>query len=151
MSGTSIDQQFIEFIVKSLVGYPDDVVVERVIDEKGVLLTLTVHPEDLGRVIGKRGATAQSLRSLLRALGTKNDARYNLKIVDVDRPEGERDYPRRDQADTEQRAASANEDVTHQDEDILPVQNSTSQPVDKESDLTTKTRRELAEYDDLDI
>src|ERR1019366_7531745 len=79
---SSIDQQFIEFIVKSLVGKPDAVSIERSIDEKGVLLELTVDPEDLGRVIGKRGATAQSLRTLLRALGTKNDARYNLKIVD---------------------------------------------------------------------
>jgi predicted RNA-binding protein YlqC (UPF0109 family) len=78
----SIDQQFVEFIVKSLVGNPDAVKIERRIDEKGVLLELTVDPEDLGRVIGKRGATAQSIRSLLRALGTKNDARYNLKIVD---------------------------------------------------------------------
>ncbi|HUD05939.1 MAG TPA: KH domain-containing protein [Candidatus Saccharimonadales bacterium] len=78
----SIDQQFIEFIVKSLVSKPDAVKVDRRIDEKGVLLELTVDPEDLGRVIGKRGATAQSLRTLLRALGTKNDARYNLKIVD---------------------------------------------------------------------
>src|SRR4051794_28470310 len=78
----SIDQQFIEFVVKSLVGKPDAVQVARRIDEKGVLLELTVDPEDLGRVIGKRGATAQSLRTLLRALGTKNDARYNLKIVD---------------------------------------------------------------------
>lgn len=90
----SIDQQFIEYIVRSLVGHPDDVVVDRIVDEKGVLLTLTVNPEDLGRVIGKRGATAQSLRSLLRALGTKNDARYNLKTVDVDRPESERDQLR---------------------------------------------------------
>src|SRR5437868_10574150 len=78
----TIDQQFIEYIVKSLVGKPDAVSIERRIDEKGVLLELTVDPEDLGRVIGKRGATAQSLRTLLRALGTKNDARYNLKIVD---------------------------------------------------------------------
>src|SRR3954453_2751421 len=82
----SIDQQFIEYIVKSLVGSPDAVVVERRIDEKGVLLELTVDPEDLGRVIGKRGATAQSLRTLLRALGTKNEARYNLKIVDNGEP-----------------------------------------------------------------
>src|SRR5215216_2019608 len=81
---STIDQQFVEYIVKSLVGNPDDVVVERLIDEKGVLLTLTVNPEDLGRVIGKRGVTAQSLRTLLRALGTKNDARYNLKIVNND-------------------------------------------------------------------
>src|SRR5579864_6117530 len=81
---SSIDQQFVEYIVKSLVGKPDAVQVERRIDEKGVLLELTVDPEDLGRVIGKRGATAQSLRTLLRALGTKNDARYNLKIIDND-------------------------------------------------------------------
>src|SRR5215475_9339053 len=79
---SSIDEQFVEFIVKSLVGKPDEVKIERRIDEKGVLLELTVDPEDLGRVIGKHGATAQSLRTLLRALGTKNEARYNLKIVD---------------------------------------------------------------------
>src|SRR3989344_4858226 len=82
----SIDQQFVEYIVKSLVGHPDEVKVERRIDEKGVLLELTVNPEDLGRVICKRGSTAQSLRTLLRALGTKNDARYNLKIVDTGPP-----------------------------------------------------------------
>jgi predicted RNA-binding protein YlqC (UPF0109 family) len=55
---SSIDQQFVEFIVKSLVGKPDAVTIERRIDEKGVLLELTVDPDDLGRVIGKRGATA---------------------------------------------------------------------------------------------
>src|SRR5438105_14786571 len=82
----SIDQQFIEYIVKSLVNNPDAVKIDRTIDEKGVLLELTVDPEDIGRVIGKRGATAQSLRTLLRALGTKNDARYNLKIIDVGGP-----------------------------------------------------------------
>ncbi len=79
---SEIDQQFIEYVVKSLVGNPDAVSIKRTIDEKGVLLELTVDPDDLGRVIGKRGATAQSLRTLLRALGTKNDARYNLKIID---------------------------------------------------------------------
>src|SRR5476651_666041 len=94
---SSIDQQFIEYIVKSLVGKPDAVSIERRIDEKGVLLELTVDPEDLGRVIGKRGATAQSLRTLLRALGTKNDARYNLKIVDNGEPRERRpEEPRED-------------------------------------------------------
>src|SRR4051812_49580129 len=83
---SEIDQQFIEYVVKSLVGKPDAVKIDRRIDEKGVLLELTVDPEDLGRVIGKRGARAQSLRTLLRALGTKNDARYNLKIVDNGEP-----------------------------------------------------------------
>ena len=81
---STIDQQFVEYTVKALVGHPEDVVVDRTIDEKGVLLTLTVNPADLGRVIGKRGSTAQSLRTLLRALGAKNDARYNLKIVNND-------------------------------------------------------------------
>ncbi len=150
----SIDQQFIEYIVKSLVGHPDDVIVDRIVDEKGVLLTLTVNPEDLGRVIGKRGATAQSLRSLLRALGTKNDARYNLKIVDVDRPEGERDQPRaaaqsRDDGTSDDAQASA--PATDDDDISTTVHNATDEPVDKPSDLAAKTRAELADLDDLDI
>lgn len=139
---SSIDQQFIEYIVKSLVGNPDAVQVARSVDEKGVLLELTVDPEDLGRVIGKRGSTAQSLRSLLRALGTKNDARYNLKIVDVDRPEGERDQPR-------PKAAPAA--ATSNDDDDQPVDDSTPEPVEKESDMAARTRKELADMDDLDI
>lgn len=129
---STIDQQFVEYIVKSLVGNPDDVIVERIIDEKGVLLTLTVNPDDLGRVIGKRGVTAQSLRTLLRALGTKNDARYNLKIVNND--------------DDRENYAGASD--TPDDE---PVKNSTDEPVDNESDLAKNTRKELAELDDLDI
>ncbi len=129
---STIDQQFIEYIVKSLVGYPDDVVVERIIDEKGVLLTLTVNPEDLGRVIGKRGVTAQSLRTLLRALGTKNDARYNLKIVNND---DERE----------------NYTISSEDSSDEPVKNSSDEPVDNESDYAKKARKELAELDDLDI
>lgn len=78
----TIDQQFVEYIVKNLVENPEDVKVERTIDEKGVLLTLVVNKEDLGRIIGRRGATAQSLRALLRALALKNNAHYNLKIRD---------------------------------------------------------------------
>lgn len=128
----TIDQQFVEYIVKSLVGNPDDVVVERLIDEKGVLLTLTVNPEDLGRVIGKRGVTAQSLRTLLRALGTKNDARYNLKIVNND--------------DERENYTAASDDSGDE-----PVKNFTDEPVENESDLAKKTRKELAELDDLDI
>ena len=129
---STIDQQFIEYIVKSLVGYPEDVVVERIIDEKGVLLTLTVNPEDLGRVIGKRGVTAQSLRTLLRALGTKNDARYNLKIINND----------------DERENYTISSDTSSDE---PVKNSTDEPVDNESSLARTTRKELAELDYLDI
>ena len=128
----TIDQQFVEYIVKSLVGHPEDVSVERIIDEKGVLLSLTVNPDDLGRVIGKRGVTAQSLRTLLRALGTKNDARYNLKIVNND----------------DQR-----ESYTISSDSVLSesVKNSTDETVYNDSDYSKKTREELAELDDLDI
>lgn len=129
----TLDQQFIEYIIKSLVGHPDDVVVDRQIDEKGVLLTLTVNPEDLGRVIGKRGVTAQSLRTLLRALGTKNDARYNLKIENND--------DQRDNYNT----------TTSNDNSSEPVTNSTDEAVENESDFSKTSREELAELDDLDI
>lgn len=140
----TIDQQFIEYIVKSLVGNPDAVKVERSVDEKGVLLELTVDPEDIGRVIGKRGSTAQSLRALLRALGTKNDARYNLKIVDVDRPEGERGTPR-------STAPVASQDDGSADDSAAAGDNSSDDVVDNSSDLAKKTRAELADLDDLDI
>lgn len=144
---SSIDQQFIEYIVKSLVGKPEAVVVERTIDEKGVLLELTVDPEDIGRVIGKRGSTAQSLRALLRALGTKNDARYNLKIVDVDRPESERGTPR------SATPVAEGSDEGMEGEMVIErgVETSTEAPVEKDSDLAKKTRAELADLDDLDI
>lgn len=135
----SIDQQFVEFVVKSLVSKPDEVKVERRIDEKGVLLELTVDPEDLGRVIGKRGATAQSLRTLLRALGTKNDARYNLKIIDngegVTSGNGATSSARSD----DDQAAAADD----------PVDDSESGS--DESSVVSKTRRELEELDDLDV
>lgn len=140
---STIDQQFIEYIVKSVVGNPDDVVVERIIDEKGVLLTLTVHPEDLGRVIGKRGVTAQSLRTLLRALGTKNDARYNLKIVNNDGHEG----PMISSDDP----APATQEAPVEETAEEPVETSSDEPVDKGSSYSKKTRAELAELDDLDI
>ena len=138
---STIDQQFVEYIVKSLVEHPDDVIVDRIVDEKGVLLTLTVNPEDLGRVIGRRGVTAQSLRTLLRALGTKNSARYNLKIVNNDNPE--------------ESTVISSEDP---DEPIAveePVESSTSEDVDNDEDqesaFAKKSREELAELDDLDI
>lgn len=144
----TIDQQFIEYIVKSLVGKPEAVKVDRSVDEKGVLLELTVDPEDIGRVIGKRGSTAQSLRALLRALGTKNDARYNLKIVDVDRPESERGTPRQRPAEADDSAVAPVAVAATADDD---GDNSTDEPVEKESDLAKKTRAELADLDDLDI
>ena len=123
---STIDQQFVEYIVKTLVNNPDKVQITRTIDEKGVLLSLEVDPEDVGRIIGRRGATAQSIRTLLRALGTKNDARYNLKIVNNDDFESE----------------------THED---AVVENAETEAAGEESDLAKKHREDLAECDDLDI
>jgi uncharacterized protein len=155
----SIDQQFVEFIVKSLVSKPEAVKIERRIDEKGVLLELSVDAEDLGRVIGKRGATAQSIRTLLRALGTKNDARYNLKIVDVDRPDGGMYAP----AAAAPAAISSNDDGADDNDfssddttpsvtqDDKPVEETTGKPVDEKESVATRTRKELADLDDLDI
>lgn len=78
-----LDQQFIEYVVKNLVDHPDDVKLERSIDDRGVLLELTVNEEDMGRIIGKAGSTAKAIRTLLRVVGAKTDERLNLKIVDV--------------------------------------------------------------------
>ena len=124
---STIDQQFVEYVVKLLVMHPEDVVVEREIDEKGVLLTLKVNDADIGRVIGRRGFTAQSLRNLLRSLGVKNNARYNLKITNTTNSED----------DSEKSSHS--------------VDGSTDKTVEKHSNFADMSRKELAELDDLDI
>jgi uncharacterized protein len=74
------DTQFLEFLIKSLVDHPDDVKIKRTVDEMGVLMTLDVNPEDMGKVIGRQGNTAKAIRILLRVVGMKNNARVNLKI-----------------------------------------------------------------------
>jgi predicted RNA-binding protein YlqC (UPF0109 family) len=182
---SSIDQQFIEYVVKSLVSNPDAVVVDRRIDEKGVLLELTVDPEDLGRVIGKRGATAQSLRTLLRALGTKNDARYNLKIVDNgvgggasagassddassssgstsdstgsedegddETAETSGDSPEASEADMPVHEADRKTENFKADADDAGVSFAAKQDTADDNSRISKTRRELAELDDLDV
>lgn len=185
----SIDQQFIEYIVKSLVSHPDDVKIERRIDEKGVLLELSVNPEDLGRVIGKRGSTAQSIRTLLRALGTKNDARYNLKIIDTGPPPESREQRTEVREETPAAAAAPADDTAVQTADEpakapaepsdttadLPAETSekegepakvsTDDDVDmteeeklpekpaetSHEDVISRTRKELADLDDLDV
>ena len=79
------DVEFLEYVVKSIVDHPDEVKVTRTIDEMGVLITLGVHPEDMGQIIGRSGAPAKSIRTLLRVIGARNNARVNLKILE---PEG---------------------------------------------------------------
>ena len=85
MTEKNTDQEFVEYIVKSLVNYPEDVSVERRIDEMGVLLTLKVNPADMAFVIGRMGSTARAIRTLTRIIGLKNHARVNFKIAE---PEG---------------------------------------------------------------
>ena len=82
------DQNFLEFLVKALVDHPDDVKVDRRVDEMGVLLTLKVNAMDMGQVVGRQGATAKAIRSLLRIVGIKNNARVNLKIEEPDGGKG---------------------------------------------------------------
>lgn len=81
------DQQFVEYIVKAIVNHPDDVKTTRTVDERGVLITLDINPTDMGYVIGRQGQTARAIRTLLKIVGAKNNARVNLKINE---PEGGR-------------------------------------------------------------
>jgi predicted RNA-binding protein YlqC (UPF0109 family) len=107
------DQEFVEYVVGEIVSNKDAVKVERSIDEKGVLLSLTVDPEDMGVVIGKEGKTAKSIRTLLRVLGAKNDSRVNLKIIE---PEGSERPPR------EEKKEAAPEDSAKEPKEEAPVE-----------------------------
>jgi uncharacterized protein len=84
------DVQFLEYVVKALVNHPEDVKIKRTVDEMGVLMTLDVNPEDMGKVIGRSGNTAKAIRILLRVVGMKNNARINLKINEPNIPYGRR-------------------------------------------------------------
>jgi len=100
-------QELLEYIVKGLVDHPDDVKVERKVDEMGVLLILKVHPEDMGQIIGRQGSTARSIRTLVRIAGLKAHARVNLKIEE---PEGGR-QPREAQPQEGAKESSSLEDL----------------------------------------
>ena len=129
-----LDQQFVEYVVKALVSNPDAVQVTRSVDDMGVLLELTVDPADMGKVIGKAGATAKSIRTLLRVLGAKNDARVNLKIVE---PEG-----------SEHEAAPRQEAVEEAAPEEVETERATDDDNDLVSDIQAKTRADLADLDD---
>lgn len=103
------DKDFLEMVVKSIVNNPDDIVVEKTIDERGVLLTLKTNPADMGYVIGRKGQTAQSIRTLLKIIGAKNNSRVNLKIYD---PEGSHQREERsEKPETEEIDTSALDDL----------------------------------------
>lgn len=85
MADKYTDQEFLEYVVKALVDNPKEIKVNRKVDEMGVLMTLDVNPDDMGKIIGRQGNTAKAIRTLLRVVGMKNNARVNLKINE---PEG---------------------------------------------------------------
>ena len=84
-AGTFADKDFVEYVVKSIVDHPEAVIVTRSVDDMGVLITLQVDKRDMGKVIGRSGQTAKSIRILLRVIGSRNNLRVNMKIVE---PEG---------------------------------------------------------------
>jgi predicted RNA-binding protein YlqC (UPF0109 family) len=130
-----MDKEFVEYVVKALVAHPEDVQVKRSVDDMGVLLELAVNPEDMGKVIGKAGATAKSIRTLLRVLGSRNDARVNLKIVEPEGKEG-----------TVTAASAGDEDAE------APAEtNADSVDNDAEAEMVARTKREFADLDDLDL
>lgn len=118
------DRDFIEYAVKMLVDNPDDVKVERKIDEMGVLITLDVNPSDMGMVIGREGMTAKALRTLLRVIGARNNARVNLKINE---PEGSERPPR----EPREHRSEARDIV--REERVTPVATSPAAPEEKKT------------------
>ena len=105
------DKDFVEYIVRAIVDHPDDVQLERTVDEMGVLISLKINQEDMGQVIGRQGSTAKSIRTLLRVIGAKNNARVNFKIIE---PEGSTRNERNDRDDRkEEKEESSVEDVVN--------------------------------------
>lgn len=122
------DQAFVEMVVKAIVDDPDKVKTQRKVDEMGVLIELTVAPEDMGKIIGKEGKTAKSIRTLLRVLGAKEHARVNMKIIE---PEGSEGAPREARSSDEdndvreektEKPEKAEEDETDDDDGIKPIE-----------------------------
>lgn len=140
------DQQFIEYVVKNIVDHPDEVEIERSIDDRGVLLKLTVNQEDMGKIIGKGGATAKAIRTLLRVLGAKSDERFNLKIVD---PEGsEHPGADRDRSSTEREQTTEDKLVESNEVDAQPEVVATPEPDEDIEAMKSKAREGL---DDLNL
>ncbi|MSR68353.1 KH domain-containing protein [Candidatus Saccharibacteria bacterium] len=137
------DQEFLEYIVGSIVDKPEDVKIVRSVDERGVLLELTVNPEDMGKIIGKAGATAKALRTLLRVMGAKYDARFNLKITEPGGEDRQRSTEPTYAEPTNAEPAPTNEvasEPTSQQEPELEVMNT--------EDIKSKAREGL---EDLDV
>jgi predicted RNA-binding protein YlqC (UPF0109 family) len=124
------DQEFVEFVAKTLVEKPDAVKVNRTVDEMGVLLELSVDKEDMGVIIGKEGRTAKAIRTLLRVLGAKNDARVNLKVVE---PEGS-EAPKKEDKKEEPKEDEATEVAEPAEEVKEEVKEETPEPAEDEEE-----------------
>ena len=170
-----LDRDFVEYVVKALVDNPEDVKVERSVDDMGVLLELTVNPADMGKVIGRAGATAKSIRTLLRVVGSREDLRVNLKIVEPEGSEGRRGEGEGEAAQpaggaTEVSAGGAGEGAgVTENEGEQPtrepaIREARPEPRahqeslepkaperDASAELIERTKREFADLDDLDI
>ena len=110
------DKEFLEYVVKALVDKPEEVEVDRKVDELGVLMTLKVSREDMGKIIGRSGNTAKAIRTLLRVVGMKNNARVNLKIEE---PEGGERAPASDSvSDSDSAPSSVSKTVDEAMEDL---------------------------------
>src|ERR1700683_3332010 len=138
-----MDQEFVEYVVKALVAHHEDVHVSRAVDDMGVLLELTVNPDDMGKVIGKAGATAKSIRTLLRVLGSRNDARVNLKIIE---PEGSK-------SPADDTAGEDSGEISTVITDDAPMDNTEPEDpeAERQADLLARTKSEFDALDDLDL
>ncbi len=147
MSETHKDQVFVEYIVKQLVDYPNKVDITRTTDDRGVLLELSVDPSDMGKIIGKAGATAKSIRTLLRVLGAKDDARYNLKISE---PEGsDRNHSDKDN-DVDSNNSTYSEPAESNTDEAVEVdqdQISSDETDSKVADIKAKAREGIEDLD----
>ena len=134
MSEVEKDQVFVDYVVKALVEKPEKVVIKRSIDDRGVLLELTVDPEDMGKIIGKAGATAKSIRTLLRVLGARDELRYNLKISE---PEGS-EFSARPKSDS---------DDSEDSEEPKPAEDEFTQVDSKAAEIKAKAREGIEDLD----
>lgn len=144
MSETHKDQEFVEYVVRALVDNPDKVVINRTVDDRGVLLELSVDPSDMGKIIGKAGATAKSVRTLLRVLGAKDDARYNLKISE---PEGS-DRPIAEGAERDNMQddnSSVSDEQVNLEDDSQDAESKSSD--DRVADIKAKAREGIEDLD----
>lgn len=141
---TEKDQAFVEFVAKELSTKPEKVEVKRTIDEMGVLLELTVDKDDMAVLIGKEGRTAKAIRTLLRVIGAKNDARVNLKIVE---PEGSEHVPKTESADDSKKEEEKEEKAEETKEESEEEGDKEEKEEEKKEDEKDEEERPMADLD----